>query len=77
MTLTAPAFEVIEGGSLMSNILTNKEPIKEPLRNQDFWLRADELATLAGATERAVQSALKARHWRGGGVTDAPGRACM
>ncbi len=58
-------FEVVEGGSFGVMNCAPKEPTKEPLRNPDYWMGSDDLATLAGVSDRAARKAIQSRHWRG------------
>lgn len=65
MMQAARKFEVIAGGSAMPDLRVIAEPIAEPLRNLEKWLSADDVAGLAGVSDRMVRKALGARRWRG------------
>lgn len=57
-------FELVEADASGSAIAPEEciaEPIGEPLRNQEIWLFAEELAALAGVSDRMARKAIKSR----------------
>ena len=65
MTLAAPAFEVIEGGSSVNVKSKTDDRTDDPLMTPSFWISAKEISDLSGITHRVVARAVAARRWRG------------